>query len=142
MREVEIYCDGACKGNPGVGGWGALIICEGVETEIYGGEIEATNNQMELMAAIKALEFLDKGSNVSIYTDSQYVFKGMTEWINGWLKKNWKDVKNVDLWKRLLQISILHKIDWNWVKAHSDNIGNNRADFLANEGVRMVRSEV
>lgn len=140
---VEIYTDGACKGNPGVGGWGAWFSCNGHEKSIFGGEENTTNNRMEMMAVIKALETLKRASNVKLYTDSSYVQKGMTEWLVGWKAKNWKTaakkpVKNDDLWKQLDVLASQHEIEWLWVKGHAGNIGNERADDLANAGVEQT----
>ena len=139
MKVVTIYTDGACKGNPGAGGWGAILKYGDAEKELWGGEPETTNNRMELMAAIAALECLKRGSNVVLYTDSQYLRQGITEWIFGWKKKNWrsstgKPVKNVELWQRLDKATEPHKIEWRWVKGHSGDPGNERADQLANRG--------
>jgi ribonuclease HI len=140
---VEIYTDGACKGNPGVGGWGALLIFKGNEKSIFGGELDTTNNRMEMTAVIRALEALKRPSAVKIYTDSSYVQKGMVEWMAGWKAKNWrtankKTVKNDDLWKQLDTLSAQHQIEWVWVKGHAGNDGNERADQLANAGVEKV----
>ena len=137
---VEIYADGACKGNPGPGGWGAWLLSEGKEKTLNGGELLTTNNRMELTAVIRALEALKKPCKVKIYTDSSYVQKGISEWIIGWKARNWrtadkKPVKNEDLWKMLDNISKQHQIEWIWVKGHAGNMGNERADALANEGV-------
>ena len=139
MKVVTIYTDGACKGNPGAGGWGAILKYGDAEKELWGGEPETTNNRMELMAAIAALECLKRGSDVVLYTDSQYLRQGITEWIFGWKKKNWrsstgKPVKNVELWQRLDKAAEPHKIEWRWVKGHSGDPGNERADQLANRG--------
>lgn len=139
MKVVTIYTDGACKGNPGAGGWGAILKYGDAEKELWGGEPETTNNRMELMAAIAALECLKRGSDVVLYTDSQYLRQGITEWIFGWKKKNWrsstgKPVKNVELWQRLDKATEPHKIEWRWVKGHSGDPGNERADQLANRG--------
>ncbi len=144
MHDVEIYTDGACKGNPGPGGWGALMRVmteEGPrEKELFGGEAETTNNRMELLAVIKALQALRKPCNVRIYTDSVYVHKGITEWIHGWKKRGWisstkQPVKNVDLWQALDVAVAPHTIQWNWVKGHAGHVDNERADVLANRGV-------
>jgi len=140
---VEIYTDGACKGNPGVGGWGAWLKYNGNEKSIFGGENNTTNNRMELLAVIRALEALKRTSKVKLYTDSSYVQKGMTEWLAGWKKKNWrtaskKPVKNDDLWKSLDILAGQHEIEWLWVKGHAGNEGNERADDLANAGVEQV----
>ncbi len=137
---MEIFTDGACKGNPGPGGWGALLIFKGKEKELFGGEVKTTNNRMELMAAIKALEILKRACKVSLTTDSQYVRKGITEWIENWKLKNWKNsqnkaVKNVDLWKLLDAQQQRHDISWYWVKGHSGHPGNEHADQLANRGI-------
>ena len=139
MKVVTIYTDGACKGNPGAGGWGAILKYGDAEKELWGGEPETTNNRMELMAAIAALECLKRASHVVLYTDSQYLRQGITEWIFGWKKKNWrsstgKPVKNVELWQRLDKATEPHKIEWRWVKGHSGDPGNERADQLANRG--------
>ena len=138
--DVTIHCDGACKGNPGPGGWGAILECKGATKELRGGSSSTTNNQMELTAAIQAFKALIKPCNVTIYTDSNYVIKGMKEWIAGWKKKNWKtasgtSVKNVELWKVLDSLCAVHSVTWIWVKGHSGHPGNERADKLANEGV-------
>ncbi len=137
---VEIYADGACKGNPGPGGWGAWLTYEGKEKTLSGGEPLTTNNRMELTAVIRALEALKKPCTVKIYTDSSYVQKGISEWIVGWKARNWrtadkKPVKNEDLWKMLDNLAKQHQIEWIWVKGHAGNAGNERADALANEGV-------
>jgi ribonuclease HI len=145
---VEIYADGACKGNPGPGGWGAWLHYNGSEKSICGGEENTTNNRMELTAVIRALELLKRPSRVKLYTDSSYVQKGMTEWLNGWKAKNWrtadkKPVKNEDLWKVLDVLAQVHQIEWIWVRGHNGNDGNERADALANEGVaRLLKGEV
>lgn len=139
-NKVEIYTDGACRGNPGPGGWGAILMYGDQRKEIFGGEYETTNNRMELMAAIKALSNLNRSCDLTLYTDSQYVRKGITEWIEGWKKRGWKTaakkpVKNADLWKELdLQVA-RHSIDWVWVKGHAGNAGNELADQLANRGI-------
>lgn len=143
---VEIYADGACKGNPGPGGWGALLQYNGSEKSIYGGENNTTNNRMELTAVIRALETLKRASKVKMYTDSSYVQKGMTEWIAGWKAKNWrtadkKPVKNDDLWRVLDTLSQHHQIEWIWVRGHNGNHGNERADGLANQGVAQLLAE-
>lgn len=140
IQAVEIYADGACKGNPGPGGWGAWLQYDGKEKSIYGGEVVTTNNRMELTAVIRALEVLKRPCDVRIYTDSVYVQKGMTEWISGWKARQWrtadkKPVKNDDLWKALDALASQHKVEWVWVKGHAGNVGNERADALANEGV-------
>ena len=137
---VEIYSDGACRGNPGPGGWGALLRSNGAEKELYGGEAQTTNNRMELMAVIRALEALKRRSRVKLYTDSLYVMKGITIWILDWKRRGWrtadkKPVKNVDLWKRLDEIVAKHDIEWHWVKGHAGHPENERADELANRGI-------
>ncbi|MBI3285276.1 MAG: ribonuclease HI [Burkholderiales bacterium] len=143
MDKIEIYTDGACKGNPGVGGWGALLVAGNKEKELCGGEKETTNNRMELMAVIEALNALKRPCHIILHTDSQYVLKGITEWITGWKAKGWKTasrapVKNVDLWQALDQARGVHQIEWRWVRGHTGHPGNERADQLANRGVEMV----
>ncbi len=143
MAAVEIFSDGACKGNPGVGGWGALLRIGETEKELFGGEANTTNNRMELMAVIQALTALTRPCEVLIHTDSQYVMKGMMEWIEGWKAKGWKTaakqpVKNDDLWKTLDKLVAMHDVDWRWVKGHSGHPENERADQLANRGVALV----
>jgi ribonuclease HI len=143
VKIVEIFTDGACKGNPGPGGWGALLRYGGATKELYGGEENTTNNRMELMAAIMALETLNRPCEVVLTTDSQYVRQGITEWLAGWKKRNWvnsakKPVKNADLWKRLDSATQPHKIDWRWVKGHSGHPENEKADQLANKGVEEL----
>lgn len=140
---IEIYADGACKGNPGPGGWGAWLSHEGREKEIYGGEPLTTNNRMELTAVIRALEALKRPCKAKVYTDSVYVQKGITEWIHGWKLRNWrtsdkKPVKNDDLWRQLDQLAQLHQIEWHWIKGHAGHAGNERADALANRGVEAL----
>jgi ribonuclease HI len=137
---VEVYADGACKGNPGPGGWGVLMVAGGRERELHGGEPATTNNRMELTAVIRALKALPQGSRVRLYTDSQYVQKGMTEWISAWKQRGWrtadkKPVKNEDLWKQLDDVARHHRVEWRWVKGHAGHPGNERADALANKGV-------
>ena len=146
MNAVQIYTDGACKGNPGPGGWGVLLLSSGTEKELYGGEAATTNNRMELMAVIEALTALKRPCTVTLYLDSEYVRKGITEWISGWKARGWRTaakqpVKNVDLWQRLdaLVSGGGHQIDWRWVKGHSGDPGNERADQLANRGVESMR---
>ena len=137
---IEIYTDGACKGNPGVGGWGALILQDDKNIELFGGENETTNNRMELMAVIMALKEMSPSEELTIYTDSTYVQKGISEWIKNWKLNNWrssnkKPVKNKDLWMQLDEASYARKINWEWVKGHAGNEGNEKADELANKGV-------
>lgn len=139
MDFIEIYTDGACDPNPGAGGWGAHMRYLGNIKEFCGGEVETTNNRMEMMGAIEALERLQAPSAVIVYSDSQYLVKGMTQWMKGWKKKNWmrgqnEPVKNVDLWKRLDALSEKHSVKWVWVKGHAGNEGNERADALASVG--------
>ena len=140
---VEIFTDGACKGNPGIGGWGALLRYNGHERELYGGEKLTTNNRMELLAVIRALEALTEPCEVRLHTDSQYVQKGISEWIHSWKKRAWrtadkKPVKNDDLWKELDELTQGHRIEWLWVRGHSGHEGNEQADVLANRGVQSV----
>ena len=137
---VEIYSDGACRGNPGPGGWGVLMRANGAEKELYGGEAATTNNRMELMAVIRALEALKRRSRVKLYTDSLYVMKGITIWILDWKRRGWrtadkKAVKNEDLWKQLDALAAKHDIEWHWVKGHAGHPENERADALANKGI-------
>ncbi len=143
MKVVEIFTDGACKGNPGPGGWGAVLRYGDNEKLLWGGDKETTNNRMELLAAIEALSALKKSCSVVLTTDSQYVRKGITEWITGWRKNGWKTaakkpVKNADLWQRLDELSAQYKIDWRWVKGHSGHPENELADQLANRGVDEI----
>lgn len=137
---VRIYADGACRGNPGPGGWGVLLQYQAVEKKLYGGEANTTNNRMELMAAIQGLEALKQPCCVHASLDSQYVLKGITEWLPQWIKRNWqtadkKPVKNQDLWQRLVIAQQIHEVRWEWVKGHSGHPGNEVADQLANLGV-------
>ena len=137
---VEIYSDGACRGNPGPGGWGVVLRFKDREKELWGGEAATTNNRMELMAVIRALEALNAPSEVRVFTDSQYVQKGISEWIHSWKRKGWKtadkkDVKNVDLWKELDELASRHRVEWRWVKGHAGHPENERADRLANRGI-------
>jgi ribonuclease HI len=134
-----IYTDGSCKGNPGPGGWGVWLSSGGHEKELFGGEPDTTNQRMELMAAIEALKALNRPCNIRLYTDSRYVLQGITEWIHGWKRNGWKNsakqpVKNEDLWRALDAAREPHSIDWQWVKGHAGDPGNERADALANAG--------
>ena len=143
MNQVEIYTDGACKGNPGPGGWGAWLSSGGHDKELFGGERETTNNRMELTAPIEALASLKRSCDVVIYLDSEYVRKGITEWIINWQRRGWKTadgkpVKNADLWQRLDALRKLHRVEWRWVKGHAGDPGNERADMLANKGVASI----
>ena len=136
MNHVEIFTDGACSGNPGPGGWGAIMRTKGIEKELSGGEKDTTNNRMEMMAVIAALEALQRDCSVKITTDSQYVMKGMLEWLPGWKKRNWqtaakKPVKNIDLWQRLERAAESHQLEWEWVRGHQGHVENERADQLA-----------
>jgi ribonuclease HI len=138
--DIEIYADGACKGNPGPGGWGVLLRAGGREKELFGGEAQTTNNRMELTAVIEGLRSLKERSSVRVYTDSQYVQKGISEWIHSWKKRGWmtsdkKPVKNVDLWKILDEAAQRHQVSWHWVKGHAGHPENERADALANKGI-------
>ena len=139
-EQVEIYTDGACKGNPGVGGWGALMIFKGVEKELWGGEAETTNNRMEMTAAIRALAELKRSCDVRLVTDSQYVMQGIQDWMPNWKKRGWKTaankpVKNEELWKRLDAATKSHDVTWQWVKGHAGHPENERADELARAGM-------
>ena len=145
MKSIEIYTDGACLGNPGPGGWGALLRYRSTERELSGGESQTTNNRMELMAAIMALETLTEPCRIDLHTDSQYVRQGITEWMRNWVKRGWKTasggaVKNQDLWQRLQLASERHAIEWHWVKGHSGHPENERVDALATAAARAQRS--
>jgi ribonuclease HI len=145
MKKVEIYTDGACSGNPGPGGWGALLRYGDRERELSGAEVTTTNNRMELMAAIVSLETLSSACEVDLYTDSNYVRQGITEWIHGWRRKNWrtadnKPVKNADLWQRLVDAEKRHIVRWHWVKGHSGHPENERADALARQAITDMRA--
>ncbi len=137
---VRMYTDGACKGNPGPGGWGVLLRYRDRERELHGGELQTTNNRMELRAVIEGLRALAPGSTVVVFTDSQYVRLGITEWLANWKRRGWltadrKPVKNADLWRELEAIAAQHRIDWRWVRGHAGDVDNERADALANLGV-------
>jgi len=137
---IVMYTDGACSGNPGPGGWGAVLMSGKHRKELFGGERETTNNRMEMMAVIRGAEAIKRGNSIDIYTDSKYVMQGMTEWVEGWKKRGWKTaskqpVKNVDLWQRLEQALERHQVNWHWVKGHSGVAENERADELARQGI-------
>lgn len=143
---VEIFTDGACRGNPGPGGWGVLLRCNGTEKTLFGGEQDTTNNRMELMAAIEGLKSLTRRCTVDLTTDSQYVRKGITEWIHNWKKNNWrtaakKPVKNAELWQALDALVSQHDVSWHWVKGHSGHPENEMADALANQGIDALENE-
>ena len=145
MKQVEAFTDGACSGNPGPGGWGVLLRHEGNERELYGGEAETTNNRMELLAAIEALSALKQPCHVQLTTDSTYVRDGITKWLQNWKNNGWKTaakkpVKNQDLWMRLDEQTVRHRVEWRWVKGHSGHPENERADALANRGLKELRS--
>lgn len=149
MTEVQIYTDGACKGNPGPGGWGAWLKSGTTEKELFGGELNTTNNRMELQAVIEGLAALTRPCKVVLYLDSQYVRQGITEWIHGWKAKGWRTstkqpVKNAELWQRLDKLvhESGHQIEWRWVKGHSGDPGNERADLLANKGVLKAQGRL
>ena len=140
MQQVSVYTDGACSGNPGPGGWGALLVYNGTEKELSGGAQETTNNRMELMAAIMALEAMKRPVAIDLFTDSSYVRNGITEWLAAWKARGWKTadkkpVKNVDLWQRLEEALARHKVEWHWVKGHAGHPENERADELARAGM-------
>ena len=140
---VEIYTDGACKGNPGVGGWGAILRFGGTERELFGGVANTTNNRMEMTAVIEALRVLSRSCDAIVFTDSSYVQKGISEWIHGWKRNGWKTadrkpVKNADLWQALDELAAGHKIEWRWVRGHAGHPENERADLLANRGVESI----
>ena len=140
MKTVIIYTDGACRGNPGPGGWGVLIEYGELSKQLYGGDVSTTNNKMELTAAIMALKEIKEPCEIILYTDSKYVLQGIEEWIHNWKKRGWrganlKPVKNIDLWKELDELRQEHTIKWNWVKGHSGDPGNETADMLANRGI-------
>ena len=140
VKKVEIYTDGACRGNPGIGGWGALLNYDGIEKKIYGSEAQTTNNRMELMGSIAALQALKNPCQVVLWTDSQYVKKGISEWLKGWKAKGWltsanQPVKNKDLWQVLDEQAARHQVEWRWVKGHAGHYGNEVADQLANQAI-------
>lgn len=142
---VEIFTDGACSGNPGPGGWGAILRFRGVEKELSGGETPTTNNRMELMAAIEGLKALKRASQVRVWTDSVYVRDGITKWVHGWKRSGWKTadkkpVKNVDLWQALLEAAKPHDVEWRWIKGHAGHPENERADALARGGIATIRA--
>jgi ribonuclease HI len=146
MKDVELFTDGACRGNPGPGGWGVLLRYGDRERELFGGETATTNNRMELRAAIEGLRALRESCVVTLTTDSTYVMKGITEWLAGWKQRNWrtaakKPVKNADLWRELDGEAARHTIQWHWVKGHSGHAGNERADALANRGIDLLLEE-
>jgi ribonuclease HI len=145
MNEIVAYTDGACRGNPGPGGWGVVLESGARVKELCGGELHTTNNRMELMAAIRALEALRKRSRVSLYTDSVYVRSGITQWLPNWVERGWrtasrKPVKNQDLWQQLAAVAERHEVSWHWVKGHAGHPGNERADRLANQGLENASS--
>ncbi len=147
MTEIVIYTDGACSGNPGPGGWGAVLRWNGTEKELHGGDPQTTNNRMELMAAIQALEALNRPAKVNLHTDSKYVLDGITKWIKGWQRNGWltsarQPVKNADLWRRLTEAMKGHDITWSWVKGHAGDAGNERADALARLGAEEAGTSV
>ena len=142
---IEIFTDGACSGNPGPGGWGAILRKGGSEKELFGGEALTTNNRMEMMAVIEALRALKEPVRARVHTDSQYVQKGISEWIHGWKRRGWKTagkqpVKNEDLWREMDRLAAQHKIEWIWVKGHAGHVENERADALARRGVELARN--
>jgi ribonuclease HI len=144
--EIEMYADGACRGNPGPGGWGVLLRTGGRERSLHGGEPDTTNNRMELTAVIRGLEALKRPCRVQLYTDSQYVQKGITQWIHDWKRRGWrtadkKPVKNIDLWTQLDALAGRHAVSWHWVKGHAGHDGNERADALANRGVDELKAD-
>ncbi len=145
MKQVQIYTDGACRGNPGPGGWGVLLRFGDLEKSLYGGESLTTNNRMELLAAIRGLEALKEPCSVVLTTDSQYVRKGITEWLTGWKRNGWRTaskapVKNADLWQVLDQLNQRHQVDWRWIKGHSGHRENDLADQLANRGIDELKA--
>ncbi len=146
MQEITIYTDGACKGNPGPGGWGAWLVSGVHDKAMYGGEPQTTNNRMELTAVIQALAVLKARSRVELFLDSEYVRQGITSWIHNWKRRGWrtadgKPVKNEDLWRRLDELAQAHEVRWHWVRGHAGHPGNERADALANRGVASLRQD-
>lgn len=144
MNLIELFTDGACRGNPGPGGWGAIIRVDGKEKSLWGGEKNTTNNRMEMLAAIKALDYFSNSSSISLTTDSSYVKDGITKWIDGWKRKDWKKadnkpVKNKDLWLELNRLNEFHNVTWSWVKGHSGHRENEMADMLANKGIDELK---
>ena len=144
MKKIEIYTDGACRGNPGPGGWGALLIYQGTKKTLYGGASNTTNNRMEMQAVIEALKVLKSKCEIKLYTDSKYVMDGINKWLPGWKERDWKTaskkaVKNQDLWEVLDLAIKKHEIEWHWVKGHTGNLGNEEADSLANRGIDELR---
>jgi len=144
MKKIEIYTDGACRGNPGPGGWGVLLIYQNAKKTLHGGALDTTNNRMEMQAVIEALKILKSKCEIKLYTDSKYVMDGINKWLPGWKKREWKTaskkpVKNQDLWE-ILDLAIkMHEIEWHWVKGHAGNLGNEEADSLANRGIDELR---
>ena len=143
VKKAEIYTDGACRGNPGIGGWGALLNYDGIEKRLYGSEAHTTNNRMELMGSIAALQALKNPCQVILWTDSQYVKKGISEWLKGWKAKGWltsanQPVKNKDLWQVLDEQAARHQVEWRWVKGHAGHYGNEVADQLANQAIEEL----
>ena len=144
MKKIEIYTDGACRGNPGPGGWGALLIYQDTKKTLHGGASNTTNNRMEMQAVIEALKVLKSKCEIKLYTDSKYVMDGINKWLPGWKKRDWKTaskkaVKNQDLWEVLDLVIKKHEIEWHWVKGHTGNLGNEEADSLANQGIDELR---
>ena len=144
MQRVEIYTDGACSGNPGAGGWGALLRWKDLEKELSGAEKETTNNRMEMTAVIEAMQALKRPCNITLYTDSKYVMNGINEWLPNWKKNNWRtankkaQVKNVDLWQKIDELICIHEIRWVWVKGHNGNEDNERVDELARNAIKNL----
>ena len=146
MKQITLYADGACSGNPGPGGWGTVLLYNGTQKELNGGENDTTNNRMELLAVIRGFESLKERCIVDVYSDSTYVVKGMQEWLKDWIARGWrgsnkKPVKNQDLWQRLSELSNQHESSYHWVKGHADNPYNNRCDELAREAIDVLRCE-